>query len=285
MATARGATGMGGLLAAALAMAACGSGTPTAAPDSTSPDQTSTTASDVVTLVDDATCPTEGEEWEVAKLYIEHNATDDDTGVHGFFGGEAWRELCIWDPNGEQILFAEPRAQFKNLAVSDLFFESREPPADEYSVSELMADFPEGDYIVGGTDYEGTPRVGVAPFTHDIPVEPVITFPVLAAEAESAGESVVPAANLVVTWDPVGETLSGDTPSITGYEVIITTEEFEDPNGWSRPVYDVHVPPELNSLGVPAEFLQTDTVYELEVLALEESGNQTISVGFFTTAP
>ena len=35
---------------------------------------------------------------------------------------------------------------------------------------------------------------------------------------------------------------------------------------------------------VPAEFLDADTVYELEVLALEVSGNQTISVGFFKTA-
>ncbi len=31
------------------------------------------------------------------------------------------------------------------------------------------------------------------------------------------------------------------------------------------------------------EFLEPDTVYELEVLALEESGNQTITVGFFMT--
>ena len=34
---------------------------------------------------------------------------------------------------------------------------------------------------------------------------------------------------------------------------------------------------------VPVEFLEPDTVYELEVLALEESGNQTITVGFFKT--
>jgi hypothetical protein len=34
---------------------------------------------------------------------------------------------------------------------------------------------------------------------------------------------------------------------------------------------------------VPAEFFDPDNEYELEVLALEESGNQTISVSFFTT--
>jgi hypothetical protein len=32
------------------------------------------------------------------------------------------------------------------------------------------------------------------------------------------------------------------------------------------------------------EFLEPNTVYELEVLALETSGNQTITVGFFKTA-
>ena len=31
------------------------------------------------------------------------------------------------------------------------------------------------------------------------------------------------------------------------------------------------------------EFLEPGTEYELEVLALEKSGNQTISVSFFTT--
>jgi hypothetical protein len=45
----------------------------------------------------------------------------------------------------------------------------------------------------------------------------------------------------------------------------------------------VHVPATQHTLRVPTEFLEPDTVYELEVLALEPSGNQTISVGFFTT--
>lgn len=45
----------------------------------------------------------------------------------------------------------------------------------------------------------------------------------------------------------------------------------------------MHVPPDLRSLSVPEEYLEPGTVYELEVFALEESGNQTISVGFFRT--
>jgi hypothetical protein len=78
--------------------------------------------------------------------------------------------------------------------------------------------------------------------------------------------------------------VSGSPVNISGYEVIVTKVVEDDPHGFSRPTFDVHVPATVNSLSVSEEFLEADTVYELEVLALEESGNQTISVGFFKTA-
>lgn len=84
-------------------------------------------------------------------------------------------------------------------------------------------------------------------------------------------------------WEDVAQTVSGAPVEITGYEVIVTNEDSEDANGFSRPIFDVHVPPDRNELSVPTEFLQADTLYELEVLALEPSGNQTITVGFFRT--
>ena len=93
----------------------------------------------------------------------------------------------------------------------------------------------------------------------------------------------MPLQDLVIGWDEVTQTVAGGPVDITGYEVIVTKEHHDDPNGFSRPIYDVHVPPNVTSLGVPAEFLEAETVYELEVLALEVSGNQTITVGFFKT--
>ena len=156
-----------------------------------------------------AECPTEGEILETAKLYIEHNATDADTGVHGLFGGEAWSELCVWAPDGQLILMVDPQGPLGDLTVSDLFFESREPPNDEFSMADLQTAFPEGEYKVGGTDFEGTPRVGTALFTHDVPAEPNITAPVLAEDEETASESVVSPVGLLVTWDPVTELTAG----------------------------------------------------------------------------
>jgi hypothetical protein len=228
-------------------------------------------------------CPTEGEEIETAMLYIEHNATDQDTGVHGNFGGEAWTTLCIWDPNGQLLLTVHPQSALEDLGVADLFFESREPPNDETAVDDLLGDFPEGEYLVGAVGHDGVARVATATFSHAIPAEPVITAPPLADDEEMASEAVVDPSSLVVTWEPVTETIGGETLDITAYEVIITKVEHDDPNGFSRPVYDVHLGPDATALPVPAEFLELGTLYELEVLALEVSGNQTIGLGFFTT--
>jgi hypothetical protein len=217
-----------------------------------------------------------------ARLYIEHNATDEDTGVHGMFDQEGLAEGCLETPDGTQIMLVDPTQPLNSLGINQFFFESREPPADEYSIADLKADFPEGEYRISGVDFEGTKRVGTAVFTHAIPAPPEITNPNVVPE-EEAGQNTLPATGLTVRWQPVTETLDGAPVTITGYEVIVTKAEHDDPNGLSRPEYDVHVPPNTIALAVPDGFLQPKTLYELEVLALEESGNQTISLGFFTT--
>src|ERR671911_3207430 len=53
-------------------------------------------------------CPTEGDEFEDTKLYIEHNATDEDTGVHALIDAEGWTELCVTDPDGNRLVVARP---------------------------------------------------------------------------------------------------------------------------------------------------------------------------------
>ena len=111
----------------------------------------------------------------------------------------------------------------------------------------------------------------------------MISSPELADE-ENAGDAVLPTTGVVVRWEPVTTTLDGALLTVTGYEVIVTQVEHEDPHGQSRPVYDVHLPADRTELAVADGFLLPDTTYELEVLVLEESGNQTISLGFFTTA-
>lgn len=230
--------------------------------------------------------PTTGRTVEIAtaKLIVEFNATDADIGVHGAFDDHGWKRLCVFDPTGRPVLHVGPRGQLLDLTVAGIFFESREPPESEFSFADLRAAFPEGEYPVKGESFDGTILVGSATFTHDVPAEPVITAPGLAEEPKHSRGNPVPLDGLVVDWEPVNETVDGGPVTITGYEVIVTKEFHDDPNGFSKPIYDVHVPPNVDRLPVPREFLQPGTVYELEVLALEASGNQTISVGFFRTA-
>jgi hypothetical protein len=223
-------------------------------------------------------CPDPGdnaEPVEEAKLYFEHNSTDEDTGFHGLIGQDGWSRLCVYDPSGVQILGIQPSGSLGALGMADIFFESREPGHSEVEVVDHFEAFPEGMYTVRGVTYEGGSLTGEAWVTHDVPRGAVITHPPAAA--------LIPPTGLVITWEPVTETINGDAAEITAYEVIVTNDEVEDPHGWAQPIYDVHIPAGVTSLSVPDEFLEAGTVYEIEVLAIEVSGNQTISAVFFTT--
>ncbi len=227
--------------------------------------------------------PRHAQQIATAKLIIEYNSTDDDIGVHGAFDDDGWSELCVFDPTGRPIAVFDPKNQLDDLTMAGVFSESREPPADEFSIEDLAAAFPEGRYRVRATTFDGRFLTGAATFTHDVPAPVEISAPALAEDPGVPGPPVS-RDGLVIDWEPVTETVHGDPVDVTGYEVIVTKEHHDDPHGFSRPVYDVHVGPGLDALSVPAEFLEPDTVYEVEVLVLEHSGNQTISVGFFITA-
>ncbi len=209
------------------------------------------------------------------KFFIEHNATAGDTGVHGLFDGVDWTKLCVFDPRGRLILEVEPNRQLRTQSISGIFFESAEPPNDEVPIETILKRFPEGRYAVRGRAADGGRLTGAALFTHAIPAAPNITHPM-------DGE-VVPASDLIVTWEHVDKTHDGKPLNRTGYQVIVTKDVEDDPHGFSRPTFDVHVPPGVTSLSVPNEFLEPNSRYELEVLVLEFSGNQTITSLFFET--
>jgi hypothetical protein len=232
---------------------------------------------------DRSECPAAEAELEDARLYIEHNATDADTGVHGAFGGEGWRRLCIVDPRGRTILQVHPGGRLESLGLADLVFESREPPNDEYTIERLLSDFPEGEYQVGAVGHDGVTRSTTALFSHSIPAEPEVTAPVLAGDEDEARDAIVQRDSVTVVWSPVTETIAGEPIEITGYELIVTKVDHDDPDGLSRPIYDVNAGPHATSMPIPESFLEPATIYEVEVLALETSGNQTITLGFFTT--
>lgn len=210
-----------------------------------------------------------------AKLYFEHNAADGDTGFHGLIDGNGWVELCVFDPSGKQILGAKPLSQLGTLGMGTLFWESREPPHELVTVQQHLDDFPPGRYEIRGTTFEGESLVGSATLTHDIPKPVTITYP--------ANDSKLAPAGLVVSWEPVTETIDGRPVEVSGYECIVTNEEIEDPHGNAQPIVSIHVAPSVSAVTIPDEFMEPGTVYEIEVITLEVSGNQTIQALFFQT--
>ncbi len=70
--------------------------------------------------------------------------------------------------------------------------------------------------------------------------------------------------------------IDGNPLNIVGYEVIVENDDLN---------FDVKFPAGTNPmLMIPDGLLQPRTAYIFEVLAVEESGNQTITEGCFTTA-
>ena len=211
-----------------------------------------------------------------AKFIIEHNATDEDTGFQAFLDGEPWNRLSIEGPDGQKLLEIRARGELRTLGLTELFFETDEPPNKEVPIEELLARFPEGEYEFEGRSVEGERMTGTANLSHLIPAGPEILAP-----PEGA---VVDPNNTVIEWKPVTQSINGKPVDIAGYEVIVgKIVRTPRPAGFSKIVLSAHVTPSTTSLTVPPEFFEPATEYDFEVLALEAGGNQTISSSSFST--
>lgn len=201
-----------------------------------------------------------------ATMIFEVNATAGDAGLQVFLDGEPWRSVEVRSPDGQKIFAVDGKGELRNLGLTELFSESNEPSFDDMPLRDILALFPEGEYSFSGTTVEGDRLTGTATLSHDIPAGPVVQSP--------ADGAVVSPDDVVVTWEPVTEPAGID---IGGYQVIV---EREDP----LRVFQVTLPSTATSLTVPSEFLETGTDYKVEVLAIEASGNQTITETSFATS-
>ncbi len=212
-----------------------------------------------------------------AKLLIEHNSTDEDTGFQGFADGDPWNELSITGPDGVRIATVTPEGSLFDFGLTELFFETSEPANAEVPIDDVLGRLPEGTYTYAADLVDGDPDTRTATFTHDIPAGPELTSP----EDDATG---LDPNSIVVSWEPVSEDIDGDPVNIVGYQVIVEEDAVPlFPQGFARPVFSVYLPSAATSVRVPAEFMRDDACYKFEVLAIEESGNQTLSSAVFKT--
>jgi hypothetical protein len=208
-----------------------------------------------------------------SRIKFEINSTDGDGGIQVFLDSDPWESMSIFDPSGELVYTTSTRGNVGELGGTELFLESGEPPFEELSLEELLVLFPEGQYRFTGRGIEGERFVGSAQLTHNLPAGPTLVSPLQGGPPQDPE-------NTTVTWEPVGP--ANGSP-IIGYQVLIV-EPDTGLAALPKITLDVMMPPTATSLAVPPGFLQPDTEYEWEVLAIEEGGNQTLSSSFFTTS-
>jgi len=209
-----------------------------------------------------------------ARMKFEINATDGDGGIQVFIDGDQWRWISIHDPQGRRIFRTRTNGSMAKQGGTEFFLESAEPTFDELPLEELLERFPEGDYRFSGRDLDGNRLVGTARLTHDLPAGPALVSPVEGDEPQDPDDTTL-------VWEPV-EPANGSP--IIGYQVLVVQAETGLP-ALPKIALDVMMPPTATTLAVPPGFLRPGTEYEWEVLAIEESGNQTLSSSFLITVP
>ena len=216
---------------------------------------------------------------KAAKLIIEHNATAMDTGFQGFVDSEGWQSLELKGPDGKVVLSFTARRDLGKLGLTELFFETVEPANADVPIDEVLATLPEGTYtFLGRASKPGGgpgPTKGTAVLTHRIPAGPKLIAP--------AQGAVIAHTNAVARWDAVTQTIKGGPLTIIAYQLIIEKDVAPHPNMIGKFGLSIYLPPSFTSLAIPDGFLEPGTKYKWEVLAIEESGNQTLSSGEFST--
>jgi hypothetical protein len=213
-----------------------------------------------------------------AKLNIEHNAKDEDTGFQGFIDSEGWNMITMTGPKGKVLDF-KATGKLGKLGLTELFFETVEPANADMPIAELLKTLPEGNYVFKGSAIEAGEKkgktIGTAWLTHDIPNGPVLLSP--------AEDAVIPVENLLVSWNPVDKTIDGSEVNIISYQLIIEKDETPDQHMIGKLGLSMYLPASVTQISIPKEFFEPGTDYKWEVLAIEESGNQSLMSSQFST--
>jgi hypothetical protein len=220
-----------------------------------------------------------------AEFFIEFNSTAGDTGIQVFLDDDNWRRITISDPKDKPLFSVKGRTTLGRQGLTELFFESVEPELAELPIVKFLKRFPEGEYEFEGIRNDGIELESEVEFTHVIPCGPAVL--------PEEGTVVEPRSEVIISWeevtqvvDPVATDAEGETVctgpanlaqdlEIDSYQVIVENSDID---------LIVNLTSDDRDLTVPPQLLEENTLYLFEVLAKEESGNQTITEGFFCTA-
>ena len=218
-------------------------------------------------------------EFEEAEVFFELNNTDGDLGIHALIDGGAWKLLKIHDVDDRKMLQVNVRGRMRRQGLTEIFFESAEPTFDELTPAEFFERFPPGTYVVSGVTLGGEELENEVEITHAMPAPPVPTVNDVPADVDCEDDVFTEVTgSVVIAWNPVISThpdLGSSGPvTIINYEVVVEAELEIDGEEFVS-ILSVILPPDATEMTIPDEFLAQAEEFKYEILAREESWNQT----------
>ena len=237
--------------------------------------------------------------FDVAEVFFELNNTDGDLGIHALIDGEPWKRLSIENDDDRKLLNVFVRSQLRRQGLTEIFFESAEPPFDELAPETFFRRFPEGEYEVEGVTLEGTELESEVLITHRMPAPPqpsVNGVPMaMQCDDEEPGYDAPELSSPITISFPAVTTSHPDLGSpraapglvVYNYQVVVEAD-LEGPDGEEfTTVFSTILPPgdsPMVSLTIPDEFIGQTDEWKYEVLVREESFNQTAVESCFLIA-
>jgi hypothetical protein len=235
------------------------------------------------------------EPFKITNIHFETNASACDMGIQIAFDTDGVTEGSVEAPNGQVVYsFESVDGEEETHDVTEGFQERVEPPIidlegalgcepsdDAIALSELLAAWPAGTYEFAGrsgpVEFEGA-----AQLTHKVAAGPEIISP--------ADGAIVPHNTpLLMRWKKVtGPILPTLGPvRIVGYHALVVDVTLPVlPPGKLKKSLDADLSKSETTFLVPKQYLEPNRIYEFEILATEEGGNQTITEGgVFCTPP
>jgi hypothetical protein len=200
----------------------------------------------------------QAQQFEVAAVRLEQNATDGDAEVvlEIKSGAAGLDRLSVVAPDGRTVF--ELSCPEASLGLRQFVIESPEPK-DRAKVQKA---FPAGTYVVRGRTVDGRELESSAELRHDLPATVGFVHP-----AEDAED--VPVEDLVIRWNGVA--------AVEAYEVEVEDEE-------SGVAVTATLPARATSFSVPAGFLEAGGDYTLAIGTVAAGGNKSFVETSFTTA-
>ena len=223
------------------------------------------------------------ERYDETDIFFELNATAGDVGVHVSLDAERWKSLQITDPRGRAILKMEPQGSAAGIGLTELFFEGEEPSLQQVPFRRLLKLFPPGRYKFEGTTREGETLRSKDTLSAQLPCPVRVVTP--SPTAPTAADAVV------ISWETVPGVYDPDMAvcnfaldvGLVGFQVIA---EAVNESAETTRSYVVDLPRDATSARVATEFLAPGvavpgTEFRLEVIAIEDTGNKTITEANF----